>query len=345
MNQLSLNFESNVDLFDANTLRIPAKAEQYIAITEAKQLEAIANHLKDLPKPLILGGGSNLVLPDRLPMPVLHLKNKGFEQLSDAPSGTSRVRIAAGEVWHDTVSKCVALGLSGLENLALIPGSVGAAPIQNIGAYGVEVREILHSVEVYDLQNEQWLHLPVESLELGYRRSRFQSEDWNGRMVVWSVTLELSRSFTPRLSYPALGAVFANKPPKKAQEVMQAVMNIRKSKLPDVAVEPNAGSFFKNPVLPSELVAALRQQFPDLVSFPVDDHQEKIAAGWLIEQAGLKGAWNQNKTVGCSASQALVLINQGGSAQDVLDWALEVKRKVHQTFGVELAIEPVCIKG
>jgi UDP-N-acetylmuramate dehydrogenase len=336
------NVLTNHGLKHNNSLRIPTTARFYIAITSMDQLNLVHMELLNSPYPVfILGGGSNILCADTINAWVLHMQNRGIEWVPGAPKGKQWVKVSAGENWHFVVSSMVASGLSGIENLALIPGSAGAAPIQNIGAYGVEIADCLRSVEVYDLQTGRLEALAVKELHFGYRTSRFQSPPWRGRKVVWSLLLELDTQFSPQITYPALQHYFNGRQPQQVQEVMDAVISIRQAKLPDPMLTPNAGSFFKNPVVTKAKAEQLKSKFPHMVCYPLTDDQEKIAAGWLIDYLGFRGAWNDQNTVGCCDTQALVLVNNGGSAQEVLNWAHQIQQAVFETFRLELEIEPV----
>jgi UDP-N-acetylmuramate dehydrogenase len=312
----------------------------------------------------ILGGGSNLVLPRVLRQPVVHVQLKGIRLLKcngdavgDASAASAnastnnerskthhRVRVAAGENWHDWVTFALNQGWYGLENLALIPGSVGAAPVQNIGAYGVEVAQLIESVEVWNLNTEQIEVLPAKACDFSYRNSRFKRATELNEMIV-AVTFALPKTWQPVLNYPDLKPLTERhlKHPESitAHDVYQLVCEVRQRKLPDPAVMPNAGSFFQNPIVPREHAEALKKEFPHLVSYPQADGSHKLAAGWLIDQCGWKG--KRLGPVGMHANQALVLVNPGGGdCDDVMALANVVRQDVQTRFRVMLQIEPIC---
>lgn len=296
----------------------------------------------------ILGGGSNLVLPRVLHQPVVHIQLKGIELIESATHTTNtthfRIRVAAGENWHEWVTLALNQGWYGLENLALIPGSVGAAPVQNIGAYGVEVAQFIESVEVWNLRTEQIESISAQACDFAYRNSRFKRATDSNEMII-AVTFALPKSWQPVLSYPDLKPLaerHLNHPESiTAHDVYQLVCAVRQRKLPDPALIPNAGSFFQNPIVTHEQAQTLKKEFPHLVSYPQADGSQKLAAGWLIDQCGWKG--RRLGPVGMHANQALVLVNpDGGDCDDVLALANVVRQDVLARFGVSLQIEPIC---
>jgi UDP-N-acetylmuramate dehydrogenase len=291
-----------------------------------------------------IGAGSNLVLGERVNSLVAHIALKGVTWLGrspdDDPLGPADIiEAAAGEPWHDFVAHSLAQGWRGLENLALIPGNVGAAPVQNIGAYGVELVDRVHAVRAWDLHAGKLMMLNAAECAFGYRDSRFKQQP--DRWVITAVQFRLPRAWRAQLSYPDLQChpALTHLSQVTATDVFHAVCDIRRAKLPDPAVIGNAGSFFKNPLVDAARHAALRQKFPNLVSYPLADGGYKLAAGWLIDQCGWKG-----KSLGRAAvhaRQALVLTNTGGaSADDILALAAAVHADVQARFGVALEIEP-----
>jgi UDP-N-acetylmuramate dehydrogenase len=228
----------------------------------------------------------------------------------------------------------------GLENLALIPGTVGAAPIQNIGAYGVEVKEYIDAVEAYDCQTNQWVSLSNKDCRFAYRHSVFK--DGPNRFVITAVIFDLPKVWQPRISYADLANHFANRSVDAitASAIFDAVCAIRTQKLPDPKVIGNVGSFFQNPVISNQQLQSLKEQFPQMVSYPESDTHSKLAAGWLIDQCGFKGM--QMGNVGVHDKQALVLTHRGGgNAMELLKLAGQIQKKVKETFGVELTVEPM----
>ncbi|MCV6606112.1 MAG: UDP-N-acetylmuramate dehydrogenase, partial [Porticoccaceae bacterium] len=290
MNAAPMNIQPHINLRPYNTLALSAVAQQFVTVASTEQLcDALAIARRQGWPVTILGGGSNVVLAGDIPGLVIRVAIPGVELLAD--NGQSvQVKIGAGEDWHGFVQQSLKNSWYGLENLSLIPGTVGAAPVQNIGAYGVELAERLLSVEVVDLQTGEQQTLNRQQCQFGYRDSVFKNALKN-RVVIVSVTLELLKVPQLKLDYPALqqatrGISVEDLTPQKVGEL---VCQIRRSKLPDPAEEPNAGSFFKNPVVSAEKAQQLRQEFPDLVVYQLDDGNSKLAAGWLIEKAGWKG--------------------------------------------------------
>jgi UDP-N-acetylmuramate dehydrogenase len=324
------------DLSEFNTLGVTAIAEQYIEIENKTQLSEVIDFTKTTNREIrVLGGGSNLILSPDLPYLVINNVTKGVEILSE-DQDFALVSVNAGEVWHDFVEWSVSMNLSGIENLALIPGHVGASPVQNIGAYGVEVGDLIVSVKAYDFENNQWSLFSAEECDFGYRDSIFKKHE--NRYFITEVVFKLSKHFIPNLNYGPLESL-RNKVDLCVTDVFNEVISIRTAKLPDPDHIPNAGSFFKNPIVEGQQRAEILKNFPNLVSFKYESGF-KLAAGWLIDQAGLKGSSGPDG-VGCYVEQALVLVNPNrASAESVLLWADHVREKVKLKFGVELDIEP-----
>jgi UDP-N-acetylmuramate dehydrogenase len=326
-----------------NTFRIPARARAYLEVSEAAQLEAVctAPELSGLPR-LVLGGGSNMLFTRDFDGIVLHMTGLGKVVLGER-DGYRLVRAQAGENWHDFVAWTLGQGFGGLENLSLIPGTVGAAPIQNVGAYGTETKDVFHSLTAFDMDSGQIHTLDAAACRFGYRDSIFKHADGRG-LVVLDVTFALPLAWTPNLRYAELAnavqaAGLASPTP---QEVGRTVEAIRRRKLPDPAEIGNAGSFFKNPVVSSEQCAQLLVRYPDLVHHKQPDGSEKLAAGWLIDQCGWKG--RALGAAGVYPKQALVLVNLGGAqGADVVRLARAIQADVAARYGVELEPEPVFI--
>lgn len=329
--------QPDADLAHRNTLGVPSRAEWLAEVPKAEDLPELVRWARERQVPVrVLGGGSNLLLDERVGGLVVDLKMTGREHLHTQSDGRQQWRFAAGENWHEVVGFTVGQGLSGLENLALIPGSVGAAPIQNIGAYGVELSDTLVQVEAFDTEALQWIRLSAADCRFGYRDSLFKQQE--NRYIVTAVELCLSTSFRPQLDYGPLQALREN-PDLTPLDVMRAVIAIRQAKLPDPSQLPNAGSFFKNPIVDEGRYQALKVAFPELVAFPAGSRW-KLAAGWMIDQCGLKGRSN-DAGVGCYEKQALVLVNpnRAGFSQ-VAAWQARVQQSVRDMFGVGLEIEP-----
>jgi UDP-N-acetylmuramate dehydrogenase len=326
-----------------NTFGIEASAHAYLRVLTTDTLRAVRKSadLGTLPR-LVLGGGSNVLLTRDFPGMVLHIASTGIEIIGE-DTHSIYVRAAAGENWHGLVRWTLEQGLAGLENLSLIPGSVGAAPIQNIGAYGVEVANCIHAVSIFDFESGDIGTLDNAACEFGYRDSVFK-HSLRERAVILDVTFALPKQWRPNLQYADVAQELAVRgcAVPTAQDISEAVIAIRSRKLPDPAVIGNAGSFFKNPVVPAAHRDALLEQYPQLKSYVQADGSFKLAAGWLIEECGWKG-----KSVGAAGvyeKQALVLVNRGGAVgADIVRLSQAIQRDVHARFGVMLEPEPIFI--
>jgi UDP-N-acetylmuramate dehydrogenase len=328
------------DLRPFNTLALPGRAARYRKITAPGQLTAA--ELRDAPR-FVLGGGSNLVLNGDVERLILHMAIPG-RRLCNEDDEAFYVEAGAGENWHDFVLWTLDQGWPGLENLALIPGTVGASPVQNIGAYGLEVGERLFTVHAWDFAKQAFITVDREQCRFSYRDSLFKQQGWHldGRLAICSVVFRLPKRWQPNIAYAdlqnelAAAGIAAPTP----QQVATAVSAVRRRKLPDPAQTPNAGSFFHNPVVDRALADALRQRHPGLPAYPQADGRVKLAAGWLIEQAGWKG--KRLGPVGMYEKQALVLVNHGGArGADVQATMAAVQAAVRQQFAVNLTPEPV----
>jgi len=332
-----MRIEADVPLGHCNTLRLPARAEWCATVDSHDALgEALAFARARRLAIRVLGGGSNVVLRERIDGCVLRMRLAGQEVLEDTAEHV-RVRVAAGVEWHGFVLDCHRRGWHGLENLALIPGTVGAAPIQNIGAYGVEAREFVETVDAVDRASGEALRLSRDDCRFGYRHSVFKDE-LAERVVITGVTLRLPRACRPRCDYPALRAALQAVADPSPGDVLEAVMRIRRERLPDPALLPNVGSFFKNPVVDRARFERLRAAHPGVVHWEAGD-AVKLAAAWLVEQAGGKGL--REGAVRVHERQALVLVNEGGAtAAQVLRLAARIAAAVRARFGIDLEIEP-----
>ncbi|NHZ89124.1 UDP-N-acetylmuramate dehydrogenase [Massilia sp. CCM 8733] len=334
-------------LRSVNTFGIDARARAYLRVTQAGQLAQVMADpaLAAMPR-LLLGGGSNTVLTGDFEGLVLHMAIEGRALVGEAvtaDSGSVLVRAGAGETWHDFVQWTLAQGLGGLENMALIPGTVGASPIQNIGAYGAEVKDLFHALTVFDIAAGTLRTMDAAACRFGYRDSVFKHADGAGLVIV-DVTFALPRAWVPNLKYAELAQELAagGLGAPTAQQISDAVVAIRRRKLPDPAQIGNAGSFFKNPVVGSEQCTALLAAHPALVHHKQADGSEKLAAGWLIDQCGWKG--RSLGAAGVYEKQALVLVNRGGaSGAEVLALARAIQADVLARFGVALETEPVFV--
>lgn len=332
--------QTQVDLRLANTLKLPCTAAQYLRVTDASQL---SNPVIAQQKRFVLGGGSNLVLLGDFGGLVLHMNICGKRFLRE-DSEAFYVEACAGENWHDFVQWTLARGWPGLENLSLIPGTVGAAPIQNIGAYGLEVGERLDSVTIWDFEQQCFTTLNREQCHFAYRDSVFKQKGWhlNGRVAITSVVFRLPKQWQANMAYADLqNELLAQRiDHPSARQIADAVISVRQRKLPDPAVTPNVGSFFHNPILERDVAERLKSLHPTLPCYTQADGRVKVAAGWLIDQAGWKG--KSLGPVGMYAKQALVLVNDGSaSGDDVLRTVAAVTQDVEAQFGVHLNPEPV----
>ena len=330
----------DADLAGRNTFGVAARAPWLLEVNDTGSLAEALDlaQVRDLPL-LMLGGGSNLLFAGDPPGVVVALRAAGLQVIAD-DGVHAVVRADAGADWHGLVMWSLDQGLCGLENLALIPGSTGAAPIQNIGAYGVEVGERIVAVEAWDRRAQRNVRLDRSACAFGYRDSAFKRDP--ERWIVTAVELALSRHAAPRLDYAGIGEELAamGVATPGAREVAEAVIRIRRRKLPDPAVVGNAGSFFKNPIVPAPLAQALQAAHPRLPVFPGDgDGTRKLSAAWLIDACGWKGA--RAGDAGVSSAHALVLVNHGAATGlQLLELARRIAASVQDRFGVALEPEP-----
>jgi len=346
------NMLEDMPLQGINTLALAATARYYYRLGDGADLPGLLAfaEAKELPV-LVLGGGSNIVLAEDYPGLVIHIALRGISHQTQqaaaegAVSNTANVVVtaASGENWHQLVMHCLQRGYYGLENLALIPGTVGAAPVQNIGAYGVELAAVFHSLRGWDRQQQCWRTLTLEDCAFGYRDSVFKGA-LKQRFIITEVSFTLHTEAVVNRGYRGLAQQLAVQGIDRPSPVQlaDAVIALRQSKLPDPAQLANAGSFFKNPIITSTQLTALLDRYPQLVYYPAPGGAVKLAAGWLIEQAGWKG--RAQGPVAMHHLQALVLVNRGGaSGAQVLALAQAVQQQVWQCFAVVLEIEPVVI--
>lgn len=328
-----------VDLKPLNTMAVSAKARYFTKVENLDELRLVLDFAaREKVKPFILGGGSNLLIVnnfiDRL---VIQMAFSGF-----VVNKTDRtVELGAGEEWHEVVKRILALGWGGLENLALIPGTVGGAVVQNIGAYGAEVAQFVRSIKVYDPAQDAVKEFTNENCDFAYRHSVFKTEEGSG-LIVLSVTLAFDEHWKPNLSYKELANAFTDVEPTP-ELIFEAVVTARSRKLPDPKVLPSAGSFFKNPIVTKEVFQELLAKFPSIVHYPLAGGREKLAAGWLIEQAGLKGV--RVGAAGTYEKQALVLVNHAAQAsgKELQAFSAQIQETVLKHFGVRLEPEPVIL--
>lgn len=331
--------DTTQDLTGLNTLRLVSHAAHYYRLDNEQQLPRVTQRRHAAGQDIyVLGGGSNLVLREHISKPVVHNQLKGI-RLVEETDDVFIIEAAGGENWHDFVATCIGNGWYGLENLALIPGTVGACPVQNIGAYGVEVMDRIESVHAWDIEQGRSRLFSAADCAFSYRDSLFKKPAGQGYLIT-AVRFRLPKQWTPVTTYPDLKNDPALAQSPTAQQIFDAVCRIRQAKLPDPAQIGNAGSFFKNPIVSAGKQSQLKSDYPALVSYPQADGSYKLAAGWMIEQCGWKG--KSLGPVGMHHRQALVLVNHGGAtAADVLALADAVKASTQEKFGVTLEREPV----
>lgn len=326
------------NLKEHNTFGIDVKCRRFIEFESVDELLQIVNSLTDADKPLlVLGGGSNILFTADYEGTVLHSAIKGHVAVQTDEG--IMLRCGSGEVWDDIVSLCVSNRMYGAENLSLIPGDVGASAVQNIGAYGAEAKDIILKVEAVDLQTGKMCEFTNEECEYAYRKSKFKGE-WRNRFVITYVTYKLSEVFCPCLDYGNIRAELEKRNIKvpTAEQLRNVIIDIRNEKLPDPKVEGNAGSFFMNPVVPKAKYEELVARFGNMPHYSVDDNNEKIPAGWMIDQCGWKG--KSLGKAGVHSRQALVLVNRGGAeGKDIVALCDAIKRDVKDKFGIDIVPE------
>ena len=335
-----MKFYRNQALRTYNTLALPAYAEAFVTVTSDTELVSALEWAKERHLPVMpLGQGSNVVLAGDINALVLRQKTRGIQILERGATSVA-LRVAAGENWHEFVQWSLQQGYYGLENLALIPGTVGAAPIQNIGAYGVELQSVLLQVQARSRIGHEQLVLNNAACAFGYRDSIFKSEHMD-ELVITAIDLQLSLYPSVKTSYPDLEKYFEQHHLEEPtpHDVFDAVVSIRRSKLPEPSSEPNAGSFFKNPLVSPEVAKELVEKHPSLPCYIQGDGRVKVAAAWMIDHCGWKGY--RYHDVGVHAEHALVLVNYGSSSgAQLLSLAGDIAQSVYENFGIQLEIEP-----
>ncbi len=324
------------DLRDFNTMRMTAKSKGIIPIYSERGIYEVL--VKGLSPLKILGGGSNILITKDQDAYILKNEIKGIE-IIDEDEDKVLVKVGAGENWHNLVLWTISQNLGGIENLALIPGCVGAAPMQNIGAYGVEQESVFHSLHAIDLNEGTSRVFFKEDCKFGYRESVFKNE-YKGRYIITHVNYIFSKRHVLNTSYGAINQRLTDKgvTHPTIEDVANAVIEIRQSKLPDPKEIPNTGSFFKNPIVPIEILNQIKETYPAVVNYPIDDKTVKIPAAWLIEKAGFKGM--QKGDAGTHKSHALVLVNYGNATGDeMLSFAKSIQDGVEKIFGIKLEPE------
>lgn len=334
-----MNLQQNVSLKPYNTFGIDARAAYFTTFSTADDISEILSD-KNLPgKPIILGGGSNILITKDIDGLVLKNEVKGLDLILE-DDHHYYVKAGAGEKWDDLVQYCVRHNYAGIENLSLIPGNCGAAPMQNIGAYGVELKDVFSQLEAYQIEDGKTVLFTNNDCEFGYRDSIFKRQAKN-QFIILNITLRLHKQPRPNTSYGAIPQELERMGIKDVtiKAISQAVTNIRRSKLPDPAEIGNAGSFFKNPVVENKKFQALKMKFEDLPGFSSDkEGTTKIPAAYLIEKCGWKGY--REGDAGCHINQPLVLVNYGNATgRDIYQLSEKIKKSVHQKFGLDLERE------
>ncbi|AXT20669.1 UDP-N-acetylmuramate dehydrogenase [Flavobacteriaceae bacterium AU392] len=329
----------NISLKSYNTFDIDVKAKHFISVNTIDELK-YALSLKEYTKHFILGGGSNMLLTKDIDALVIHLNLKGIEIISTDPYSVN-VKVSAGENWHQFVLWAIEHNFGGIENLSLIPGNVGTAPIQNIGAYGVELKDTFVECSVLEIATQSIKTFTNKECNFDYRSSIFK-ENVKGDFIILDVTFKLaSKNHQLKTSYGAikneLGLMGVDKNPT-IKDISKAVITIRSSKLPDPKEIGNSGSFFKNPIISNTIFEALKINFPNIPSYPISKDLVKIPAGWLIEQAGFKGKRFNN--YGVHKNQALVLVNYGGAkGKDIYELSLLIQNTIKRIYNINLEAE------
>lgn len=334
-----MTISSNISLKPYNTFGISASAKYFTSVNSIEEIqELISTELYKTNSRLILGGGSNLLLTKDVNALVIKNNLKGIEVVKETPEYVF-VKCAAGEVWHEFVMWCIANNYAGLENLSLIPGCTGASPMQNIGAYGVEIKDSFYELEaIHTITGERKIFTKNEC-EFGYRESVFKRK-YKDQFIITSVIYQLNKKPIFHVEYGAIKQELDNMKVSELsiKAISQAVINIRSSKLPNPKDIGNAGSFFKNPEVTPATYERLKHEFPTLVAYPLENNNYKLAAGWLIEQSGLKGY--RTGDAGVHKLQALVLVNYGNAkGKEIYDLSTHVLETVKQKFGVDLERE------
>lgn len=333
-----MHIQQNISLKPYNTFGIDATAKHFISVSKIEELKTVLA-LDDYPNKLILGGGSNMLLTTDQEKLVIHVNLKGIEIVSEDVN-TITVKANAGENWHEFVLWCLDRGYGGIENLSLIPGNVGTAPIQNIGAYGVELKDVFVSCEAISVSNQTLKSFSKSDCDFGYRNSIFKQQA-KGKYIITSVSFKLSKkSHQLHVNYGAITSQLEhmNVVNPTIKDVSNAVIAIRESKLPNPKEIGNSGSFFKNPVIPKSQYQTLLEHFSDMPSYPVSESEVKVPAGWLIEKAGFKGKRFGN--YGVHKKQALVLINYGNAkGEDILNLSKLIQNTVKRIFDIDIEAE------
>jgi len=331
-----LNIQENISLKEYNTFGINVNAKRFVSITSVYQLQQLLKEEKDI---FLISGGSNMLLTQDIDTLVVHIDIKGIS-IDRENHDDIHLTVNAGENWHEFVLWCVSQNYGGLENLSLIPGNVGTCPIQNIGAYGVEVKDTITKVEAIEIQTGKLVSFSAEECQFGYRNSIFKNEA-KGKYILTSVSFKLTKNnHKLNTSYGAIESELSSKgiTNPTIKDISDAVIAIRQSKLPDPKKIGNSGSFFKNPVISIEHFETLQKKYPNIPSYVISDTEIKVPAGWLIEQSGFKG--KRFGDYGVHEKQALVLVNYGdASGKEIYELAQKIQHTIKDTFDINLEIE------
>ena len=329
-----MNILENISLKSYNTFGIECIAKRFVTVSTLNELKQVLTSEKEV---FLLSGGSNMLLTSNIDKLVVHLNLKGII-VNDTTTNDVFVTAEAGENWHDFVSWCISQNYGGLENLSLIPGNVGSSPIQNIGAYGVEIKDTFHQLEALEIATGKIKVFKKEECHFGYRNSVFKNE-LKGKFVIINVTFKLTKTIhATNISYGAIQTELNGIENPTLQEISNAVIAIRKSKLPDPKEIGNSGSFFKNPVITGVDFELLKKEYPTIPHYIVSDTEIKIPAGWLIEQSGFKG--KRFGDTGVHEKQALVLVNyNNATGKEIVALAKHIQQTILEKFNIELEIE------
>lgn len=331
-----MNIKKNISLKNYNTFGIDVLAKRFVSVTSLKELETVISKEKNI---FLISGGSNMLLTRDIEKLVVHINLKGIE-IEKEDKNYIYLTVNAGEDWHKFVTWCVNKNYGGLENLSLIPGNVGTCPIQNIGAYGVEVKDLITSVEAIEIETGDKIIFSNQECNFGYRNSIFKNEKKN-KYILTSVGFKLTKNnHKLNTSYGAIEAELEsnNILTPSIKDISEAVINIRKSKLPDPKKIGNSGSFFKNPIISKEHFLKLKEKYRDIPSYEISNKEIKVPAGWLIEKLGFKGKTFGN--YGIHKKQALVLVNyNNASGKDIYDLAKTIQKSIKTEFDINLEIE------
>jgi len=329
-----LNIQQNISLKNYNTFGINVNAKRFVEINSIPELKEVLAKEKDV---FLLGGGSNMLLTSAIEKLVIHLNIKGII-VNDTTTENVFVTAQAGENWHEFVVWCISQNYGGLENLSLIPGNVGTSPIQNIGAYGVEIKDTFHQLEAIEIATGNNKIFNLNDCNFGYRNSVFKNE-LKGKYIITNVTFKLTKNnHKTNISYGAIKEMLKNIKNPTLKDISDAVIAIRQSKLPDPDKIGNSGSFFKNPVINIDLFKKLQKTYPNMPNYLVSSTTIKVPAGWLIEQCGFKG--KRFGETGVHKNQALVLVNYGNATgKEVYQLAKKIQQTVFNKFAISLEIE------